>query len=235
MRYVGSKRRLSKEILPIILKEQRHYARYIEPFVGGANLFDLVDMPKTGYDVNPHVISALRLIRDNLDLIPKNKKELNEEKYQYVKKYSEHILHGYVGFACSFGGKYFGGYPKGFKGDGTTPRDHIQEAYKNALKQSERLQGSLLCCMDYNDLNVTNCIIYCDPPYKNTLGYGNAFDHDRFFSKCREWSKSGNKVFISEYVAPEDFRCVWRKECVITVSAKTKYKKSVEKLFCFKE
>ncbi len=38
MKYMGSKNRIAKQILPIILKNRTKEQYYIEPFVGGANL-----------------------------------------------------------------------------------------------------------------------------------------------------------------------------------------------------
>ena len=35
MQYMGSKTKISKEILPIILKDRKENQYYIEPFVGG--------------------------------------------------------------------------------------------------------------------------------------------------------------------------------------------------------
>ena len=44
-------------------------------------------------------------------------------------------------------------------------------------------------------------IIYCDPPYKSTKGYGREFDFAGFYSWCEH---QANPVFISEYTMPED-------------------------------
>jgi len=59
---------------------------------------------------------------------------------------------------------------------------------------------------------------------------------DTFWEVCRNWSKQGHIVFVSEYTAPDDFECVWSKE--ISASANNSIKngqclKAVEKLFKF--
>ena len=59
MKYVGSKNRLSKDILPLILKNRKPGQWYVEPFVGGANLIDKVD----GNRINNISINFLRIIR----------------------------------------------------------------------------------------------------------------------------------------------------------------------------
>lgn len=52
-------------------------------------------------------------------------------------------------------------------------------------------------------------VVYCDPPYKNTTGYGIQFDTDAFW----EWVRTRNyPVYVSEYQAPEDFVSIWDKE-----------------------
>ena len=43
MKYMGSKNRIAKHILPIILKDRIENQYYVEPFVGGANMIDKVD------------------------------------------------------------------------------------------------------------------------------------------------------------------------------------------------
>lgn len=47
----------------------------------------------------------------------------------------------------------------------------------------------------------------------------------------RKWSKK-NTILISEYNAPEDFRCVWRQKVKLDIrDAQNKKKIRVEKLF----
>ena len=49
MKYLGSKNRIAKEILPIMLK-YRGERVWVEPFVGGANMIDKVHGHKIGCD-----------------------------------------------------------------------------------------------------------------------------------------------------------------------------------------
>lgn len=51
-------------------------------------------------------------------------------------------------------------------------------------------------------------LVYCDPPYENQKQISRIkFDHTEFWDTMRQWAKS-NTVVISEYYAPDDFRCV---------------------------
>ena len=77
--------------------------------------------------------------------------------------------------------------------------------------------------------NITNSLIYCDPPYQGTTGYKTgAFNHEEFFEWCRQMKSKGNIVFVSEYNAPDDFELVWQGEILGSFK---KERKAVEKLF----
>lgn len=54
MKYMGSKNRIAKDILPIILKERKPEQWYVEPFVGGCNIIDKVDGNRLGSDKNKY-------------------------------------------------------------------------------------------------------------------------------------------------------------------------------------
>lgn len=43
MKYMGSKRRVAKYILPIMLAERKPDQWWVEPFVGGGNMIDKVE------------------------------------------------------------------------------------------------------------------------------------------------------------------------------------------------
>ena len=75
-------------------------------------------------------------------------------------------------------------------------------------KQQPNLIGIEFVCGDYRDLEIpSNSLIYCDPPYRGVRKYvGNVkFDSDIFWEVCRNWSKQGHIVFVSEYEAPTEF------------------------------
>lgn len=230
---MGSKSRIAKYILPIILKDRKPDQWYVEPFVGGANMIDKVDGNRLGADSNHFVIDALVMIRDNIESIPKSNNEFTEQDYKNCR--SDHSfscgLVGYAGIAFSFGAKWFGGWSRGKNSKGE-PRDYVAEQYRAAVKQNKKLQGCNLLPVSYLDLKVPDkSIIYCDSPYKGTTQYKDKFDHDEYWSWCREQVKKGHKVFISEYDAPSDFTCVWQQELNCSVAKEGGHKKATEKLF----
>lgn len=231
MKYMGSKNRIAKELLPIILKDRKDGQWYVEPFVGGGNMIDKVDGDRIGADSNRYAIEALIAIRDNANNLPKDNETFTEEMYKTLRSSDDYPFKGYAGFAFSYSGKWLGGWCR----DGDNKRDYVNESYKNAVKQSPKLQGVHLIHCSYDELNVPdNSIIYCDPPYSNTTKYKDSFDHNQFWQWCRDKVKEGHSVFVSEYNAPDDFECVWSKEIVSSLTKNTGSKKGVEKLFVYR-
>lgn len=230
MKYMGSKARIAKYILPIILKDRKEGQWYIEPFVGGANMIDKVDGNRIGTDINSCLISALNLIKTNPESLPMNTDEYTMEMYLVAKE--KHYLtpiECLAMFAYSFSGKFKGGYAKGH------PYEDFQRAARNnAIKQSPLLDGVSLVHSSYSELDIPpESIIYCDPPYAGTTKYKDDFNHDVFWQWCREMSIKGHQVFISEYNAPNDFECIWPKEIQSGLNTNST-KKGVERLFVYR-
>jgi DNA adenine methylase len=229
MKYMGSKNRIARHILPIILKDRREGQWYVEPFVGGANMIDKVAGNRLGSDTDMYLIRAIESIRDSVHELPKDNGEFTEDMYSDLRKSDNYKHKGYAGFALSYSGKWLGGWCR----DGAGKRDYVKESYRNAVNQSPNLQGLFLMTADYRTIDIPeNCIIYCDPPYANTTSYkGGDFDHDIFWQWCREKAKEGHTIFVSEYNAPDDFTCVWEKEVNSSLTKNTGAKKATEKLF----
>ena len=86
MIYMGSKNRIAKFVLPIMIAEanKNGITTQVEPFVGGANMIDKVPthFQRIGIDTNEHAIVALIAIRDLVDKLPT---EVSEEYYKEIK------------------------------------------------------------------------------------------------------------------------------------------------------
>ena len=68
MKYMGSKARFAKHILPIILKDRQPNQSYIEPFAGGMNMIDKVDGIRIANDQHEELMAMWQvLIYDNWD------------------------------------------------------------------------------------------------------------------------------------------------------------------------
>lgn len=234
MKYMGSKARVAKHILPIILKDRKPNQPYVEPMVGGANSIDKVGGVRIGGELNEYI--AAMWVELEKGWIPP---VITKEEYQLIKNnkqdYPKHLV-GWVGICCSYSGKWFGGYAGKVNTKGGL-RDYQAEALANVMKQLPNIKGIKFVCAGYDELDIPpNSIIYCDPPYEGTTKYKDDFDHDCFWSWCRDMSNQGHKVFVSEYKAPNDFKCVWEKEVKSSLSANGKIggnKNSIERLFTY--
>jgi DNA adenine methylase len=233
MRYTGNKSRISKHILPIILKDRLEGQFFVEPFVGGANIITLVDGFRIASDYNKHLIDFYKSLQEGwLPPLRITKDEYNDIKLNQDRDSRMTI---WAGICCSYGGKWFGGYLNDYQEskrlkNGRLP-NHQDEARNSLLKQIPYLKSVEFIYSDYVDLEIPpKSIIYCDPPYKGTIKYTEGIDHDIFWDWCRTKSKEGHKVFISEYNAPNDFQIVWEMEISNTLSKQKKFK-SIERLF----
>lgn len=232
MKYMGSKSRIAKYILPIILQNRTEGQFYVEPFVGGANIIDKVIGNRIGADSNEYVIALLQSMESGW--IPKD--NYTREEYYDIKKNKDRnkAESGYVGINLSYSGGWFRSFA-GLTKTKTGYRDYQKEANNNVIKQSLNLKGINFLNKNYNDLSIPDkSIIYCDPPYEGTTGYKDKFNHDAFWEWCRKMKQAGHTVFVSEYNAPDDFICVWSMELSSSLSSNGKSggnKKSIEKLF----
>jgi len=229
MQYMGSKNKIAKYILPIMLQERKPHQWWVEPFVGGANMIDKVDGNRIGNDNNPFIIALLRAAQNKW--VPPV--EVSKELYYSVKRnpsnYSAETV-GFVGFLCSFGGKWWGGYAHNKRKD-----NYAAQGSRAVIKQAPKLKGIKFTCESYLSLKIPpNSLIYCDPPYESTTaGYKAVFDNKIFWQWCRDKFLEGHTVYISEYKAPEDFVCLKEVNFVTILNNNLKSKR-IEKLFKFR-
>ncbi|AOZ64096.1 DNA adenine methylase [Mycobacterium phage CactusRose] len=209
MKYVGSKASVFKHLWPFIRPHLSSETTYVEPFVGGGN--SIAQVPharRLGADANRFVVALLSAIRDGW--VPP---DISREEYDDIRanrdSYAEELV-GWAGVGCSYSGKWFGGYAGRVRTKAGAVRDYIDEARRNCLKQAPKLQGADFRHSHFLDLDVPDgSLVYCDPPYANTLRYPGEFDTGKFWNWCRELSQF-NTVLVSEYAAPEDWEPVWQ-------------------------
>ena len=228
MQYFGGKTRISKQIAEVINKASGKY--YYEPFLGGGSVLEKVNKPiRIASDINKYLIAMYQSLQNGW--IPP--KDISEEEYNYIKNHKDENLPltGFVGFGCSFAGKFFGGYAR----DKRKKQSFAFTTSNSLINQILKMRDVEFFCSDYRMITSENYIIYCDPPYKGTTKYSNGlFNHELFWETMREWSKN-NIVYISEYVCPKDFECVL--EIPIKVNVRDKNNNlipRVEKLFKYK-
>ena len=234
MKYMGSKNRIAKHLLPIMLASRTEGMNWVEPFVGGANMIDKVDGERIGADFNEYLIDFFNELKKGWT----PPKHVTKEEYYAIKENKEDDtkMTLWAGICCSYGGKWFGGYADDYPEsrrlkNGNLP-NYQKESRNSVLKQSENLKGVKFVHSSYQDLEIPlNSLIYCDPPYEGTTKYKDGFKHAEFWEWCRTKSKEGHKVFISEYNAPADFECV--KEVSTNTQLSKGNIKKTEKLFIY--
>lgn len=234
MRYQGGKSRIAKHISLIIsdaiASERERESNFVSLFCGSCSVESKVIADnKLCNDKHEYLIEMLKAVQNGYEL-PEN---ISEEQYKLIKenKNNDKALTGFVGFGCSFGGKWFGGYARN-----KTNTNYALQSKRSLLKDMNGLTNTKFICMDYKDVLIPEgAIVYADPPYANTTGYsGEKFNSEEFWEYMRQIGKT-HKVFISEQYAPDDFECVWEKIFTRTLDVnKHNQFKTVEKLFTYK-
>ena len=229
MQYFGGKQRISKQIVEVLNEYRKDNQPLVEPFVGGCNIISKMSGERYCYDINEYLIEMYKAVQNGWT----PPAIITEEEYDYIRnnKDKDKPLTGFVGIGCSYSGKWFGGYARN-----KTGRNYCLNAHNSILKQLNEIRDIKFDCKDYKDLEFDDCLIYCDPPYKDTTKYPiiGEFNTEEFWNVMRNWSKN-NIVIISEYEAPYDF------ECIKEINTKTdirnrsgKRENRVERLFRFK-
>jgi DNA adenine methylase len=223
--YIGSKRRVRRRLLPHILRDRKPGQAYVEPFLGGANVIEIVPGAyRIGNDKNYYLMEMWRALQRGWEPPVR----VSKDDFLRIKKNKEQFppqLVGFVGFCCAAFGKWFGGYAHC---DGI---NYARRSHDKLLRQIQQLRDVELHCKDYKELEYPeNSIIYCDPPYANTTKYEEVdFDIDEFWAWAREMSRS-HSMYVSSYEAPRDFEIVTEIETYCIVPGKSN-KKTTERLF----
>lgn len=240
MKYMGSKAKIAKFIVPIIQQkiEESGARYYLEPFAGGCNVIDKVQAKyRIASDKNEYLIALFRHLQSGGELPETVTREEYNEAREAYKNSGRGLTKWYigaVGFLASYNGRFFDGGYAGYGKDKGRVRDYYQESRNNILNQMQQggIFGVDFACKDYKDFTPQGCVIYCDPPYEGTKQYGNArtFDYKEFWEVMRTWSRRNNIVLISELSAPDDFITIWEKEVDRSMKAKEHFR-ATEKLF----
>lgn len=241
MNYMGSKRRIVKDILPIMLDDMNNCSAFVDAFCGGCHVIENVPSSyrRIANDLNNYLITMWSMfVNTNLEF----PFIISRESYNFYRNIfkkrgfncknttSDDAMIGWVGYMASFNGRFFDG---GYSGHDVKGRNYVSEQIRNILSQKDKLKSVEWNTGDYSDLEIPpKSLIYCDIPYKNTKQYlvSKDFDYKRFYEWCRKKKKEGHTVYVSEYDMPDDFQIVYRKNIKVSLSTKSA-KISTEKLF----
>lgn len=202
MRYLGGKVRQAGRIAKCVQGVASAFGRthYREPFVGGGSVFAeacvLYDR-SVASDTQADLINLWRAAVDGWQ----PPLHMTRETYEQLKQSAEPTpLRAWAAFAVSFNGKRWAGY-----GPQASGRDYVAESFASTMRKvaAFRSAGALFECASFGDIFPTDReIVYCDPPYAETTGYGADFDHAAFWAWADIHSRRGVPIVVSEYNVP---------------------------------
>lgn len=196
MRYLGGKSRIRRPVSSF-LTGVRGGRPYLEPFVGGAWILAEMRGVRTASDANEALITLYRAVQRGW-VAPDG---ITEETYKNHVRDPKDPLTAFLGFGCSWGSKWFGGWARG--------GDHVGAVRRSLTQLRPRIRDVRFTVGSYLEHRPVGHLVYCDPPYAGTTGYDGVapFDHEEFWDVMRVWSRK-NVVVVSEYAAPPDFEVV---------------------------
>lgn len=231
IKYTGSKSSHADEILKVVLAKRRRGQHYIEPFIGGANVFVKVphkDGPRIGADLNGFMIALHRALAAGW----KPPTTMTEAQFNDIRDHQDKHPPELVAFAatgCTFGSMWFStfvtenevagaGYVSGTraKTEGMGGNRCGQSA-RSCLRDAPFLKGAKFIHSSYDQLDIPpRSLIYCDPPYVSTVGYEgsaqsiavgeqgekNVWRAYKFWRWADQKVDEGHTVFVSEYAGP---------------------------------
>ena len=201
MRYQGGKSRIAKPIAQIIMQVAGGDC-FVSLFCGSCAVESKVQgfSRKLLNDRHEYLIAMLQGVQQGYNL----PEHITLEQYRYIRenKDADPVLAGFVGFGCSFGGKWFGGYARN-----KTGTNYAEQSKRSLLKDMATLQDAQFVCGDYRRLCIPpNSVIYADPPYNNTTGYtGDKFDTTEFWIAMRLLADLGHAVVIENHAKAFSF------------------------------
>ena len=208
IKWLGGKRKLLGELLPIIPK---HHC-FCEVFCGGAALFfEKGPSPvEVINDINGDLINLYRVVKNDFEKLADRLEELfpsrqlfmeyrRFEENRYLPEIERAARFFYV-VKCSFGGSISGVSSWGFSKEKKSGFN--QETVRKILSQAHRrLVQTYIENRDFTELILAydgeQTFFYCDPPYLNTAGYDVDFGEPHFRKLADLARNVKGKILIS--------------------------------------
>lgn len=177
---------------------------YWEPFVGAASV--IAEMPQSwmryGSDLEQSMITLLQAVQTGW-----KPPLVTERMWCQLREKNDPLdpCTAVAKFGCSFSGVAWAGYAYR-----TLKRYYPDNARSTLIAQAPKIKNVIFKCSDYLTAGVSADLIYCDPPYENTLkpGCKSDFDHRQFWN----WAgKQESLIAVSELTAPAGWLKVWHK------------------------
>lgn len=170
------------------------------------------DGPRIGADINKYMV-ALHIALANGWQPPRT---MTEAEYKHIKFNNDQYPPELVAFAATgltFGSVWFfdGGFAR-------SEPDRCRQSADSCLRDVPGLKGAKFIHSSYDELEIPpQSLIYCDPPYLQTAGYGgsaqvieigdsgakNIWRAYKFWQWADRMVEAGHTVFVSEYTGPD--------------------------------
>lgn len=126
MHYLGGKQRISKYLIPFLQNETSDI--FVDGFCGGLNIMPYIKANKRiAFDAHLPLISLYKALQNKNTNLPNS---ITEHEYKEAKLLNDtDYLKAFIGFGCSFSGKYFGGLCRD-----NTGRNYCLNAKNSLLK-----------------------------------------------------------------------------------------------------
>ena len=210
MQYFGGKAKIAKELSVFLQSKITPNQTFVDLFCGSCNVVSKIQAKeRIANDLHKELIALHIAVQQGQEL----PSAISEEEYKSVKLNKENYpdwLVAFVGFGCSFAGRYFEGYARGVD-------QNYANCAKNSITKKHATMGSVkFVTSNYSDVQIPpESLIYCDIPYKDTKKYSvGSFDHSAFYKYAKQKQSEGHTVYVSEYEhnVPEGWVVVWRHE-----------------------
>ena len=213
MQYFGGKHRISKQLSQYLNSQLKDNQPFVDLFCGSCNVISKIDdnRLRIANDKHKYLIAMWKALQDGW--LPPDK--ISREEYAFIRdnKDDRPYLAGFVGFACSFAGRWFEGYAYNSKG-----YNYCLSSKRSCINKLSNLNNVKFYNLNYDKVNIPKgSLVYCDIPYKCSKPYCKKevgiFDHYEFYQWVRD-NSSTYDIYISEYKdnVPEDVEIVWEME-----------------------
>lgn len=232
MRYMGGKSRIAKELTAVMLAQSPGRSVYVEPFLGGgavaAHMGQHFEIAQYS-DFHEDLMLMWASVLDGW--VPPT--DVTYEEYQ-AERYAAtpSARRGFVGYGCSFGGRWFEGYARYKETNFAKSSSGVVVKQRQGMTPARDFKAFAASFFDL-ETPPPGAVAYMDPPYANTKGYSKmgAFDSVRFWVQAQEWAESGVDVYVSEYAAPAGWTAVWEKQVTQQLDPRKDRERPVERLF----
>lgn len=194
MRYHGGKSKIARQLASMV-NAVRCGRPVLDAFCGGLATACAFGEPIWCNDRHPGLIELYRQVqRGDMTACA----DLGPDEYAMSRGLPDSSPRkAFVGFGCSYGGRWFAGPARGV--DRGRQRNYAREARDALARKMRALRGAAFTCADFFDLEPrADVVLYADPPYAGTTGYQWAWDAAAFERRICEWM-SVTDVFVSEY------------------------------------